>query len=98
MHTGRVSILYETPQGGELRLRNMVGPTVLGEMGLYRSLPRGASVRVDRACVVYRLSSEALAYMEADTPSAAYAFHKFIVRVLASRLEFANREIVGLQS
>jgi SulP family sulfate permease len=98
MHTGRVSILYETPQGGELRLRNMVGPTVLGEMGLYRSLPRGASVRVDRARVVYRLSSEALAYMEADTPSAAYAFHKFIVRVLASRLEFANREIVGLQS
>jgi hypothetical protein len=36
--------------------------------------------------------------MEADTPLVAYAFHKFIVRILASRLEFANREIVGLQS
>jgi CRP-like cAMP-binding protein len=84
--------------GTELRLRSMAGQTVLGEMGLYRTHPRGASVRVDKASVVYRLSADALSVMEADDPTLAYAFHKFIVRILASRLEYANREAAALQS
>ncbi|MGB8363310.1 MAG: SulP family inorganic anion transporter [Rhizomicrobium sp.] len=98
LHTGRVTILYTTPEGTELRLRSMVGRTILGEMGIYRTQPRMASVRADRHCVAYALSAEAIARMEADDPSLAYALHKFIVRILASRLEFANREIAGLQS
>ncbi len=98
LHTGRVTILYTTPEGTELRLRSMVGRTILGEMGIYRTQPRTASVRADRRCVAYALSAEAIARMEVDDPSLAYALHKFIVRILASRLEFANREIAGLQS
>ncbi len=98
IYTGRVSVLLQLPNGTELRLRSMAGQTVLGEMGLYRTHPRGASVRVDRACVVYRLSADALALMEADDPALAYAFHKFIVRILAARLEYANREAAALQS
>jgi hypothetical protein len=34
--------------------------------------------------------------MEAGDPSLAYAFHKFIVRILASRLDLANREAAAL--
>ena len=76
----------------------MAGQTVLGEMGLYRLQPRTATVRVDQTCTVYRLSADALALMEADDPSLAYAFHKFIVRILAARLELANREAGALQA
>ena len=98
LYTGRVTVLLHTPDGKELRLRSMAGQTVIGEMGLYRTQPRGASVRIDQASVVYRLSAHALALMEADDPALAYAFHKFIVRILASRLEYANREAAALQN
>ncbi len=95
---GRVSVIYRHPHGAELRLRSMAGQTVLGEMGLYRTQPRGASVRVDEASLVYQLSADALARMEADDPALAYAFHKFIVRILATRLDFANREAAAQQA
>jgi sulfate permease, SulP family len=95
---GRVSVIYRHLNGAELRLRSMAGQTVLGEMGLYRTQPRGASVRVDEASLVYQLSADALARMEADDPALAYAFHKFIVRILATRLDFANREAAAQQA
>lgn len=91
LYTGRVSVLLKLPNGAELRLRSIAGQTVIGEMGLYRTQPRGASVRADTSCVVYRLSADALAGMETDDPALAYAFHKFIVRILSDRLELANR-------
>jgi SulP family sulfate permease len=97
LYAGRVSILHTTAEGAELRLRSMIGPTVLGEMGLYRTQSRSATVRADNRCIAYRLSRGALAHMEEDDPILALAFHKFIVRILAARLEFANREIAGLQ-
>lgn len=95
--SGRVTILFVTPDGHEVRLRSMLGHTLLGEMGLYRSMPRGASVLVDEPTVVYRLSKEAIERMEQEQPELAHAFHRFVVRMLASRLDFANREVAGLQ-
>jgi SulP family sulfate permease len=96
LHSGRVTIVYTTPGGDSLRLRSMVGPTVLGEVGLYRCMPRSAAVRADEVCIVYCLTAEDLARMEAEDPAVAVAFHRFIVRVVSSRLDFANREIAGL--
>jgi SulP family sulfate permease len=97
IYDGRVSVLFKTPEGGEVRLRSMVSHTVVGEMGLYRAAPRGASVRIDEPTVVYALSREAMSRMEQDDPTLAYAFHKFIIRTLAARLDFANREVASLQ-
>jgi SulP family sulfate permease len=97
LYTGRVTVTLQTPSGGELRLRSMVGHTIIGEMGIYRAMPRGAAVKVDMAATAYRLSSEAIRQMEEDDPALAYAFHRFVIRTLAARLDFANREIAGLQ-
>ena len=66
-------------------------------MGLYRDMPRGASFQVDEPTVVYCFSSEAMARMEREEPALAHAFHRFVVRTLASSLDFANREVAGLQ-
>jgi len=96
LYTGRVTVLLGLASGAELRLRSIAGPTVIGEMGLYRTQPRGASVRTDTACALFRLSAQALARMEADDPALAYAFHKFIVRILAERLELANRQAADM--
>ncbi len=98
MYAGRVTILYRTLSGVELRLRSMLGHTIVGEMGVYRGVPRGASVRVDQPTIAYRLSMDAMTQMEEDDPAVAHAFHKFVIRTLAARLDFANREIAGLQN
>lgn len=97
IYIGRVTILYRTPDGKIIRLRSMAHHTVVGEMGLYRAAPRGAEVMVDEPTVVYRLTHDAMLRMEEADPTVAYAFHKFVIRTLAARLDFANREIAGLQ-
>jgi sulfate permease, SulP family len=96
--SGRVAVVLQKPDGGEVRLRTMLGQTLLGEMGLYRRLPRGAKVRVDERAVVYELSRKAMELMEQENPALAVAFHKYVVRVLSSRLEFANREVTALDA
>jgi SulP family sulfate permease len=97
LYGGRVTVLFRTPEGVDLRLRSMVGHTIVGEMGLYQSLPRGASVRADQPTIAYRLSREAITQMEQEDPELAHAFHKLVVRTLAARLDFANREVLSLQ-
>lgn len=95
--TGRVTISFKSPEGSELRLRSMLGHTLLGEMGLYRNALRGASVVVDEPTVVYKVTRQSLQRMEEEAPELAHAFHKFVVRTLAARLDFSNREVAGLQ-
>ncbi len=43
------------------------------------------------------IRSDAVARMERDDPALAYAFHKLVIRTLATRLDFANREVAGLR-
>jgi SulP family sulfate permease len=97
LFAGRATVILRTQQGAELRLRSMIGHTIVGEMGLYRSSPRGASVRADQPTIAYRLSREAMARMENEDPALAHAFHKLVIRTLAARLDFANREVAGLR-
>ena len=56
-------------------------------------------MRVDVPTAAYRLSRTAMTDMEQHDPAlgAGSAFHRFIVRMLAARVDFANREIAGLQ-
>lgn len=97
LSTGRVTILFKSAEGSELRLRSMLGHTLLGEMGLYRNVLRGASVVADEPTVVYKVTRKSLQHMEDEAPELAHAFHKFVVRTLAARLDFSNREVAGLQ-
>ncbi|MGZ5917633.1 MAG: SulP family inorganic anion transporter, partial [Methyloceanibacter sp.] len=94
--SGCVAITINDEQGRPIRLRRMVGYTVVGEMGFYRRVPRTASVIAEQPSVVYRLTREAFNAIEQVDPASASAFHKLIIRLLADRLEFANREISAL--
>jgi sulfate permease, SulP family len=94
--TGCIAITIDDEQGRPIRLRRMVGYTVVGEMGFYRRMPRTASVIAEQPSVVYRLTREAFNAIERADPAGASAFHKLIIRLLADRLEFANREISAL--
>ena len=94
--SGCVAITIIDEHGRPIRLRRMIGHTVVGEMGFYRGVPRTASVIAEGPTVVYRLTREAFDKMQAEDPTAAAALHKLIIRLLSDRLEFANREISAL--
>ncbi|HET7852125.1 MAG TPA: SulP family inorganic anion transporter [Methyloceanibacter sp.] len=94
--SGCVAITIEDQQGRPIRLRRMMGYTIVGEMGFYRQVPRTATVIAEEPSVVYRLTREAFDRMQAQDPTAASVFHKLIIRLLSDRLEFANREISAL--
>jgi SulP family sulfate permease len=97
INTGRVTVLFTTPENKEIRLRSMLRHTVVGEMGSYRSAKRGASIRIDEPTMVYVLSRNDMKQMIRDDPALAHAIHTFIICTLASRLDFANREVASLQ-
>ena len=94
--SGCVAITIEDEQGRPIRLRRMMGYTVVGEMGFYRQVPRTATVIAEEPSVVYRLTRDSFNKMQAQDPIAASVFHKLIIRLLSDRLEFANREIAAL--
>ncbi len=94
--SGCVAITIIDEHGRPIRLRRMIGHTVVGEMGFYRGVPRTASVVAEEPTVIYRLTQKAFDQMQAEDPMAAAALHKLIIRLLSDRLEFANREISAL--
>lgn len=94
--SGSVAITIIDEHERPIRLRRMVGHTVVGEMGFYRHVPRTASVIAEEPTVVYRLTRTAFDRMQEKDPAAAAALHKLIIRLLSDRLEFANREISAL--
>jgi len=94
--SGCVAITITDEHGCSIRLRRMIGHTVVGEMGFYRKVPRTANVVAEAPTVVYRLTQEAFDRMQEKDSAAAAALHKLIIRLLSDRLEFANREISAL--
>ena len=94
--SGCVAVTVDDEQGRPIKLRRMIGPTIVGEMGFYRYAPRAASVVAEERTVVYRLSKQSFDRMEEEHPEDAAAFHELIIRLLSDRLEFANREIGAL--
>ncbi len=94
--SGCVAITIIDEHGRPIRLRRMIGHTVVGEMGFYRHMPRTANVVAEEPTVVYRLTRDAFDQMQEKDPAAAAALHKLIIRLLSDRLEFANREISAL--
>jgi SulP family sulfate permease len=91
--SGTVTISFTDATGRTNRLRRMLHRTVVGEMGFFRSGTRSAAVTVDGPTVIYSLSRASFDRMRMSDPALANAFLGFIVRTLAERLEFANRQI-----
>ncbi len=94
--TGSVAITITDEKGHKIRLRRMAAQTVIGEMGFFRKVPRGAAVIAEQPSIVFRLTRKNFERMQDEDPKAAAAFFRLIVRVLSDRLEFANREVSAL--
>ncbi len=90
LQSGQVHVDLALPGGKLMRLKKMGPGTVFGEMGLYTSAPRSASVIATERCVVYRLSVERFKLIQAKAPQLAAAVNRFIVTLLAERVAEAN--------
>lgn len=90
LQSGKVQAELALPGGKLLRLKKMGPGTVFGEMGLYTSAPRSASVVATERCVVYRLSVERFKLIQAKAPTLAAAVNRFVVTLLADRVSEEN--------
>ncbi|WP_233871639.1 SulP family inorganic anion transporter [Paraburkholderia adhaesiva] len=90
---GRVAISLPLGNGKAVRLRSFGPGTVVGEMAVYTQQSRSANVFAEMPTRVHRLSIAALAALERDDPVTAQQFHRFIVKVIASRLAVANEAL-----
>lgn len=90
LQSGKVHVELALPGGKLLRLKKMGPGTVFGEMGIYTSAPRSASVIAMERCVVYKLSVERFTLIQQKAPQLAAAVNRFIVALLAERVAEEN--------
>ncbi len=96
IESGRVNVQLELEGNKIIRLVKMGPGTVFGEMGIYTSAPRSASIVADEDCVLYRLSQKMLTVIQKKDPHLAAGIHRFIVGRLAERVGEANAKIRDL--
>ncbi len=93
---GRLNIEVANAEGRRLEIRRMMAHTVVGEMGFFRQIARSASVSSDGPAVLFTLTRANFDRMRRERPDLANAIADFVVKVLADRIEGANREIAAL--
>ncbi len=93
---GRLNVEVAGSDGTPLRVRRMATHTVVGEMGFFRKAVRSASIASDSPAVVFTLTRANFDRMRRERPDLTSDFVEFIVRVLADRVETANRQIAAL--
>ncbi len=94
--TGRATVQIDDAGGHNVRLRTLLGGTVLGEISLYRNEPCTATVVTDTECEVLHLTPERFEVMCRDDTAVAAQLHRFVARTLAARVSHANRSITAL--
>jgi sulfate permease, SulP family len=96
VESGRLAAKVAAADGTEVRLRSIGPGNVVGEIGLYTSEHRNASVMSEGPCVVHRLSKADLVEMERNDPRASSALHRFMAVMLAGRLAQSTDTIRAL--
>ncbi len=94
---GRATVLMATEGDKDVRLRSIQEGTILGEISLYRDEPCGATVVADTVCEVLHLSPSVFDQLATRDPEAAAELHHFVARILAGRVDHANRAVTALR-
>lgn len=95
LYSGRASI-YLQEAGVRVRVKTYLAGTVIGEIGLYLSEPRTATVVVDNEISGARLDQEAFQRMWDNDPDIARAFDRAILILLGRRLAETNRLLTSV--
>jgi SulP family sulfate permease len=93
---GNLAIDIEKADGSSLRVRRIMTYAVVGEMGFFRRSIRSATVSSIGSATLFTLTRVNFERMRLERPGMAASFDDFILRVLADRVDFANRAIAAL--
>lgn len=80
----------------ELPVRSILAGGVVGEMGMFRNVPRSATVRAEAHSVVLRLQRERLATLEAESPALAAAMYRLLLNQMAGRIDQLTAQAAAL--
>jgi SulP family sulfate permease len=97
VESGRVNIVLNHGSPRPLRLRVMDGRTVLGEMAFFTGAARSASMIAETPVVVHSLNRDAYEQLIRDHPEVAQAMTAFAIRLMAERLNVANRLVAAYE-
>lgn len=86
VRSGRLSASVMV-EGREMTVRAIHAGGAMGEMGLFRSTPRSATIRAEQASVVLKLGRRELDQLEREQPSLAAAFYRVFLQQLAGRID-----------
>ncbi len=93
---GQVSFYLNVDRHTRKRLRTYVSGTIVGEMGFYSNAPRSADIIAEESTRLYRMGREDSQRMEQEDPALAIKLHRYVIRLVSSRLQAANNEIESL--
>lgn len=94
---GHLAIDIARESGHRMRVRRIMTHTVVGEMGFFRRGIRSATVSSDGPVILFTLTRANFEHLRRERPDLANAFDDFIMRILADRIDLANREMAALE-
>jgi SulP family sulfate permease len=94
---GHLVVDIRRGDGETLRVRRIMTHTVVGEMGFFRSAVRSATVSADGPATLFTMTRPNFERMRRERPDIASTFDDFIIRILANRIDIANREVAALE-
>lgn len=93
IESGVLAVVLEVEGAGSSELRRLGAGQFLGEMALYRSEMRTATVEAVGEVKLWRLTAEKLREVEGLHPQLAIALHRHVTSLLAERVSFSNVEL-----
>jgi CRP-like cAMP-binding protein len=90
---GRASVLLNTPHG-EIRVAELAGNALVGEMGILSDTPRSATIMAAEPTTALRIDKRVFLELLAQFPQMSLA----VMRELAQRLERTNAQLVAQSS
>jgi len=91
--SGILAVVLEVEGANRSEVRRLGTGQFLGEMALYRSGPRAATVEAVGEVTLWRLTAGKLRDMERGHPQLAAAWHRQAASLLAERVSFSNVEL-----
>ncbi|QJB57992.1 SulP family inorganic anion transporter [Pseudodesulfovibrio sp. zrk46] len=96
VESGKLDVELELEGGKLLRLKKVGPGAVFGEMGIYTLAPRSATIRAAEKCVLYMMTTNKLNAVEKRAPMLVTTIHRFMINMLADRLNDANFKVRDL--
>ena len=86
VRSGRLGA-YVLVQGQEMLVRTVHAGSAIGEMGLFRAIPRSATIRAEQPSEVLQLRRERLETLQIEQPELAAVLYRVFLQQLAGRVD-----------